>query len=74
MRGENDIGYGDQTDQFVIMEDMAGIVLVEQVSFFLVNVQTGRAKFFILMPLIKSSVFTSAPRAVWIMVTPFSYQ
>ena len=41
MRGDNDIGHGDQAHKLIVLNDITGKVFVEQVAFFLVNIQAG---------------------------------
>ena len=43
MAGDQHIGHGNQTNQLVVTDDVAGEVLVEEVAFLLINVQTGGA-------------------------------
>ena len=43
MAGDQNVGHGDQTDQLVVTDDVAGEVLVEEVALLLVDIQTGSA-------------------------------
>ena len=48
MGGDDHIGHRDEPHQFIVPDDMAGIVLVEEVSFFLIHVQTGSTNLLVL--------------------------
>ena len=48
VRGDDDIGHGNQANQLVILHDVTGEVLIEQVALFFINVQTGCTHFFLL--------------------------
>ena len=48
MRGDDDVGHGNEPHQLVILDNVAGEVLIEEVALLLVNVQTGRAHLLVL--------------------------